>query len=278
MTRSIHPPNRSISPLLGNGCFLGLLLAVATLTSCGAGSSANRASKPLARQPTNWHMPNNGASAPHPPGFAGELRVMTGTPRPSHSRATQHMVDYSSCQRVPDYPSSRALRSLLKTIPYTKDRAFHGNYGGSGNLGGYPIDRVDALCRKHDIVYAHSKVVRSMRLADQVFADELSTIDPSTLTPEADEFRRRAIAFMRGNVARFFGKPPGSWFRGSEPHLAGPIAERQLTRFFQVPIGPQETRLLVSMIGKPNPAPDHRAQPATTTQSGIFSRPYSGNK
>jgi hypothetical protein len=193
----------------------------------------------------------------------------------SPCQAAQLPVDYSSYQQIPVPTNSRVLRTLLKTIPYTKERAFHGRYGGSGNLGGYPIDRVDALCRKHDIIYATAKAVRSLRLADRVFVAELSELDPQDLTPAAREFRRRAIGFMGGNAARFFGKPPTTWFRGNEPGLTGPIDERQLTRFFHVSAGPRETRLLVAMIGKApttEPTPDSRrvGRPITQRRTAAF--------
>ncbi|MCF7732379.1 MAG: hypothetical protein K9N23_11855 [Akkermansiaceae bacterium] len=61
---------------------------------------------------------------------------------------------------------------------------------------------------------------------------------------------------MSGNSARNFGKPPTTWFRSSEPALAGSINERQLTRFFHTPVGQQETRQLVAMIGKARPNPE----------------------
>ena len=194
-----------------------------------------------------------------------------GTPPQAGGR----QVDFSSYQKVPESRNSRFLRALLMAIRYTKERAFYGRYGGSGNMGGRPIDAVDALCRKHDIVYATAQAVPSLRLADQVFVTELLELDPQTLPPKARDFRGRAIAFMSRNTARFLGKPPVTWFRNSEPGLTGPVDERKLTRFFHVSAGPQETRLLVSMIGKtsaaaPSPGPRLAAHPVRQQKSAAF--------
>lgn len=46
----------------------------------------------------------------------------------------------------------------LAAIPVTTHKnIFHGNYGGRGNRGGKPIDKLDHVFQKHDVGYHHSK-------------------------------------------------------------------------------------------------------------------------
>ena len=62
-------------------------------------------------------------------------------------------VDYRAYEKMPMKPSSAINRAVLKSNPYTSKRAFYGNYGGSGNCGKAPLDDMDELFRRHDIVY-----------------------------------------------------------------------------------------------------------------------------
>ena len=48
----------------------------------------------------------------------------------------------------------------LSAIPAQKGikrNFFHGNYGGFGNRGGKPVDKLDVEFQKHDTGYYHSK-------------------------------------------------------------------------------------------------------------------------
>lgn len=48
----------------------------------------------------------------------------------------------------------------LSSIPAQKGinrNFFHGNYGGFGNRGGKPVDKLDVEFQKHDTGYYHSK-------------------------------------------------------------------------------------------------------------------------
>ena len=45
----------------------------------------------------------------------------------------------------------------LSPIPKTaKPNLFHGNYGGKGNRGGKPVDKLDQAFQKHDTGYHHT--------------------------------------------------------------------------------------------------------------------------
>lgn len=45
----------------------------------------------------------------------------------------------------------------MSPIPKTdKPNTFHGNYGGKGNRGGEPVDKLDHVFKKHDTGYHHT--------------------------------------------------------------------------------------------------------------------------
>jgi len=48
-----------------------------------------------------------------------------------------------------------------------KRNFFHGNYGGFGNRGGAPTDKLDTAFWKHDVGYYYSKSPRDRRDHDQ---------------------------------------------------------------------------------------------------------------
>ena len=52
-----------------------------------------------------------------------------------------------------------------------KRNFFHGNYGGFGNRGGAPTDKLDAAFRKHDVGYYYSKSPRDRAKHDQSLVD-----------------------------------------------------------------------------------------------------------
>ena len=95
----------------------------------------------------------------------------------------------------------------MTNLPYVCDHAFHGQYGGCGYAGGKPCDRLDALCRKHDIVYGEAKAQPTLRMADKVFVEELGVLDCSTLSANGRKFRENGIHFMQSSWADIIGKP-----------------------------------------------------------------------
>jgi len=125
-------------------------------------------------------------------------------------------VDHLAYTKLPDATSSKIWRFIAKTSPIAAKDAFHGNWGGSGNLGGKPIDHMDEGFRRHDIVYYESRYGKHVKLADQELIAWLEAIDESTLEPHAQKYRRTAIKFMSSPIAQVVGKPPATMLRKEE--------------------------------------------------------------
>jgi hypothetical protein len=130
--------------------------------------------------------------------------------------------DYANYDRIPNTPTSAVYRFCLKTIPYTRKRAFWGNWGGSGCSGGPPVDAMDDIFRLHDIAYTEVKTLRTMRSADRNCVEALKRLDPKALTPEAREYRDRAISFFSDPLFSLMGKPVLAFVRRAEP-ADGPL-------------------------------------------------------
>ena len=97
----------------------------------------------------------------------------------------------------------------------------HGNYAGKGHYGNdlypnpadspyEPIDAVDAAARNHDIAYHDAGIEfegvfpsqRQIEI-DQNFINTLRSIDPSTLTVDANQYRLDAIRLFE--TINYFG-------------------------------------------------------------------------
>jgi hypothetical protein len=126
-------------------------------------------------------------------------------------------VAFQNYEKLPSKPSSKVMRSVLKTVPYTRKRAFYGNYGGSGCSGGEPTDKMDEYFRRHDVVYTMAKSTRTMRLADKELVKALKGIEEKALTECGREYRKRAIKFMESSASAVIGKPISAVFRRKEP-------------------------------------------------------------
>ena len=125
----------------------------------------------------------------------------------------------SSCEYRPvylkksDYPvlplSNRTeqRRARGERNPVYEERMFWGNYGGPGDLGGLPIDEMDRMFYDHDLSYIRGVRMRELLKADRELARRLKALDPVTLSPEADAYRKRAILFFQLPVSRWIGKP-----------------------------------------------------------------------
>lgn len=116
-------------------------------------------------------------------------------------------VDHQSYSPTPLLPSSRIYRGLAKSIPGVSKAAFHGNWGGSGNRGGAPVDEIDEAFRRHDIVYYESRCGKHLKAADRALVNWLEQVDEDSLSPEARRYRERAIKFMQSPMANVVGKP-----------------------------------------------------------------------
>jgi hypothetical protein len=121
--------------------------------------------------------------------------------------------DYSDYSRIPDTLTSFTFRSILKTIPYTSKRAFWGNWAGSGNRGGLPVDIVDEIYRRHDIAYTEADTARTMRWADDACIAALAKLN---LTGEEKIFCDRACAFFQDKTWSWMGKRWGAFFQFKE--------------------------------------------------------------
>ena len=73
--------------------------------------------------------------------------------------------DYTTYEKIPDRPTSIAYRTVLKTFPSIRKKAFWGNWAGSGCAGGVPVDEMDEVFRRHDIAYAEASTLRTMQWA-----------------------------------------------------------------------------------------------------------------
>jgi hypothetical protein len=142
--------------------------------------------------------------------------------------------DYSHFAKIPDTPTCFTYRAVLKAIPYTRKRAFYGNYAGSGNRGGRPIDAMDNLCRLHDIVYAEAETLRTMQWADAACMEALNKLDRRTLSPEALAFRDRFTGFFINPATEWMGKPVSAFFRTQETDDCPFQTEDDVRRFFGI--------------------------------------------
>lgn len=146
------------------------------------------------------------------------LSLASGACTTTSSRSSRlSSSETSGFERLPQRVSTSAYRTIFKAIPYTRERAFHGNYGGSGNRGGFPTDAMDELFRRHDIVYMDTRTLPQMAAADKALVELLKELDPGTMDEDARAYRDRAISFMESPISNVIGKPPSCWIRRKEP-------------------------------------------------------------
>jgi hypothetical protein len=127
-------------------------------------------------------------------------------------------VDYANYEKIPVLPTSKVYRRLLKAIPIIRGKVFYGRYGGFGNKGGEPIDPLDELFRKHDIVYYEANHYPAMVTADYALVEALIDLDPGVLDRRGQKFRERTILYFGSPSILVVGKPATSpWPRLSRP-------------------------------------------------------------
>lgn len=131
------------------------------------------------------------------------------------SQVAKH--DYSTFAKIPDKPTSIAYRLVLQTIPYTRERAFWGQWGGCGNRGGKPVDEMDEIFWKHDVVYAEARSIRTMKLADEACVAALAKLDTKSMSDDALEFHNRSIKFFTSRFSTVVGKPVSCFVYLNEP-------------------------------------------------------------
>ena len=124
--------------------------------------------------------------------------------------------DYTTYEKIPDRPTSIAYRTVLKTFPSIRKKAFWGNWAGSGCAGGVPVDEMDEVFRRHDIAYAEASTLRTMQWADEACVEALRRLDQSKMSPEALDFYQRSSAFFANQRLTLVGKPVSSYWRFRE--------------------------------------------------------------
>lgn len=125
-------------------------------------------------------------------------------------------VDYAAHDRIPITSASLTFRLLAKTNPVTDKMVFYGNYGGPGNDGGKPIDNMDELFRRHDIVYYSSSTKKTLRVADRELVSGLRDLEPEEMDEHAQRYRTRVINFFTSPWCEVLGKPWSSYYRQQE--------------------------------------------------------------
>lgn len=136
-------------------------------------------------------------------------------PVPSAEAAPQK-VNHRVYEKTPDNLTTSFYRYLAMILPATRERAFWGNWGGSGNRGGKPVDVLDEGFRRHDVVYYEARGREQLEAADRALVIWLQDLDPSGLTEAQLEFRDRALRFFRSPLSNIIGKSPVIMFRNVE--------------------------------------------------------------
>jgi hypothetical protein len=154
--------------------------------------------------------------------------------------------DYATYAKIPDGTTSLICRAVLKSIPYTRERAFRGNYAGSGNVGGLPVDEMDAIYRIHDIVYVEAGAAKTMRWADDACIEALAKIDTRRLTAADIEYRDRAAAFFKSKAFGWMGKPPVAFLHAREAKDCPFQTEDDVRRAFG--LAPKQSAVTVASI------------------------------
>jgi|SRR5690606_36037853 len=98
-------------------------------------------------------------------------------------------------ERIEDTPATAAIRAKV----HQGGRVAHGNYCGFGTADGTlakpPVDRLDAICQKHDICYTagihHCHCDEELRAAVSEFIAD----------PQVDEAMRRKARIVRSTFA-----------------------------------------------------------------------------
>lgn len=149
------------------------------------------------------------------------------------SCTTSRSVNYQSYERPYETVPARVARGVLKKLPNCEG-IFYGNYGGIGSNGGRPVDNMDDLFRRHDIVYTEAKTWKVIRASDDVLVDHLKTIPESSLDPEGIAYRDKAIQFFERPVSKFVSKPLTSFVRFKEP-FDSPFPDEESVIYFFSP-------------------------------------------
>lgn len=143
--------------------------------------------------------------------------------------------DYTTYAHIPDTPTSWLYRRVLKIIPHTRRNAFWGNWAGSGNAGGPPKDEMDEIFRRHDIAYAESNALKTMKWADEACVEALHRMDQSKMSPEGIAFYNRSAGFFSNPWLVLVGKPVSSYWQCQERKDSPFQSKEDLRALFKLP-------------------------------------------
>lgn len=97
------------------------------------------------------------------------------------------------------------LEGPLSSIPAErglKRNFFHGNYGGFGNRGGDPTDKLDAQFQKHDVGYHYSKKPEDKLRHDRALVRSTKQLTKDKSLPVSTRVKAgMASAYFRAKIA-----------------------------------------------------------------------------
>lgn len=139
-------------------------------------------------------------------------------------------MDYHAYEKPNDDLTTNLARGFLMKLP-NNQKIFYGNYGGLGSNGGLPIDQMDELFRRHDIVYTEASTLKVIRVSDEVLVRYLKQIPDSGLHQTQKDYRDRAIKFFESPISKCISKPCSALFRFKEP-VDSPFPNAESVIFF----------------------------------------------
>ena len=172
--------------------------------------------------------------------------------------------DYATYAHIRDTPTCWTYRFILKAIPYTRTRAFWGNYAGSGCASGRPKDEMDEIFRRHDVAYDEARSLRTMQWADAACVEALRKLDTRKMSPTAIAFRDRSASFFSSRALTLVGKPVSSYLIARESKDCPFQCEADVRELFGLEKAPAAT-----------PAARRHTKPQAATQLLTSAKPAS---
>lgn len=145
-----------------------------------------------------------------PAAYAGKRAILFRTAPGEPFTGKMARQDYATYAHIRDTLTCWTYRFILKAIPYTRTRAFWGQYAGSGCASGRPKDEMDEIFRRHDIAYGEARSLRTMQWADAACVEALRKLNTRKMSPEAIAFRDRSATFFSRRALTLVGKPVSS--------------------------------------------------------------------
>jgi hypothetical protein len=137
---------------------------------------------------------------------------------------------------------------------------------------------MDDIFRLHDIAYAESISIRTMRWADAACVEALARLDARTLSPDALEFRERSSEFFSNPRIAWIGKPVSSIVRTTEDPACPLQNENDVRRLFGLEDKPDaasgkrpsgSTELLLQRLARNNRQHEHGTRKPREIIAGV---------